>query len=128
MRRHDAPSFDFDHEADPPLRRHEADPPVSRHELAEAAAWTAYTENRDAVRAIVTLCLRVQAAGRRHWSINAAFEVIRANPTITTTGLTYKLNNNHRAYWARWIMQDYPELDGFFGTREQGRIPQAYDK
>lgn len=34
-------------------------------------------------------------------------------------GEEFKVNNNHSAYFARWFMDQYPEHDGFFRTREQ---------
>jgi hypothetical protein len=54
--------------------------------------------------------------------------VVRYNATITTDHKTYKLNNNHRAYYARWLMRDVPSLKGFFSTRDIGRVPQEYDE
>lgn len=109
--------FEF---ADPVLV--EPDDPI------EAAARDFHRANPHVMEAIVQVCLRVLRAGRLHWSINAAFEVVRYNATITTDGRTYKINNNHRAYYARWIMRDVPALATFFETREQGRVPQAYDE
>lgn len=94
----------------------------------EAAALEFHRENPHVLDELVTVCLHVKRLGRRFWSIKAAYEVIRYNGQITTTGKTYKLNNNHHAYYARWIMRDVPELTGFFHTRAQGRVPQAYSE
>ena len=34
-------------------------------------------------------------------------------------GYTYKLNNNHKAFYARMMMKDYPDLRNIFSTRKQ---------
>lgn len=78
------------------------DPPLSAPgDRLEEAALTFHRENPHILREIALVALRVKRAGRRHWSVNAAFEVVRYNAEITTTGRTYKLNNNHRAWYAR---------------------------
>lgn len=92
----------------------------------EEAALAFHAANPHVLRAIVEVCLRVKRAGRRRWGIKAAFEVVRYNAAVTTDRRTYKLNNNHTAYYARWIMRDVPELAGFFQTREESRVPQEY--
>lgn len=111
----DQPYFAFD----PPLER--AGDPL------EESALRFHKANPHVLREIVQVCLSVKRRGRNHWSINAAFEVVRYNREITTTGKTYKLSNNHRAFYARWIMRDVPELAGFFATRDVGRVHSELD-
>ena len=107
-----SPYLDFD----PPLEA-PGDP-------LEEAALDFHRRNPHVLQEIAKVCLRVQRAGRRRWSINAAFEVIRYNADITTDHRTFKLNNNYRAFYARWLMRDVVELRGFFSTRDQGRVEQ----
>ena len=38
----------------------------------------------------------------------------------TTASDGFKLNNNHTAYYARMIMDNFNELDGFFHLRKVG--------
>ncbi len=103
------------------------DPPCEQPgDPIEEAALEFHQANPHVLREIVNVCLRVRRTGRQHWSINAAFEVVRYNAAITTDHRTFKLNNNHRALYARWIMRDVPELADFFATREQGRVPQEH--
>lgn len=102
------------------------EPPLeSPGDPIEQAALEFHRRNPHVLQAIEAVCRRVKRAGRRRWSINAAFEVVRYT-AMATEGRTYKLNNNHRAVYARWLMRDVPELRGFFGVRECGRVPQAY--
>ena len=110
------PYFDFD----PPLET-----PGDR---LEEAALAFHRANPHVLREMAQVALRVRRAGRRRWAIRAVFEVVRYNADVTTNGRTYKLNNNHQAFYARWLMRDVPELAGFFATREQGRVAQEYDE
>lgn len=61
-----------------------------------------------------------QVRGRRaHWSIGAAFEVVRYYRMIgPDEGEPFLLNNNYRSYYARLIMANEPDLEGFFALRE----------
>jgi hypothetical protein len=36
---------------------------------------------------------------------------------IETADEDFKINNNHRAYYARLWMREHPQYDGFFRTR-----------
>ena len=91
------------------------DPPVVRSDdPLEQAAILFHQENPHVLREIARVCLTEARRGKKRWSINAAFEVVRYNHRIATTGEPYKLSNNHRAFYARWLMRDIPELDGFF--------------
>lgn len=123
----ETPCFDFD----PPLETPylEADPLLDAPwDRLEEAAFAFHKRNPHVLQEIAKVCLRVKRAGRAHWSINAAFEVVRYNAEVTIDKRTYRLNNNHRAFYARWIMRDVPELAHFFETRDQGRMPQDYDE
>jgi hypothetical protein len=105
------------------------DPPLAAPgDPLEEAALKFHQENPHVLRELASVALQVRRAGWTRWSIKGAFEVIRYNGQVKTTGRTYKLNNNHSAYYARWIMRDVPELQGFFRTREAGRVPQEYDE
>lgn len=74
--------------------------------------------NPDVYAELVKLCRNVKSRGRERWSINAAFEVLRYS-RLQTRGDEFKLNNSHRALYARLIMENEPDLDGFFETRER---------
>jgi hypothetical protein len=103
-------------------------PPLRRGDPLEEAALAFHRLNPHILQELARICLRVAHVGRKQWSINAAFEVVRYNAEITTDHRVYKLNNNHRAFYARWLMRDFQELRGFFQTREVGRVEQNYDE
>lgn len=56
--------------------------------------------------------------GRRaHYGVAAVFERARWHAEIEKTE-EFKLNNNYRSRYARLIMEQEPDLDGFFSLRE----------
>ena len=66
------------------------------------------------------LCIRAKARGFTHWSADAMFHVLRFETGVSTddsTGL--KGNNSYTAFAARDLMEQYPELTGFFQLRVQ---------
>jgi hypothetical protein len=69
--------------------------------------------------ALVSLTREYVERGAQRVSINMLCEVIRYQYGRTVGGDTYKLNNNHRAFYARLLMQEHPEWDGLFATRAQ---------
>ena len=77
-----------------------------------------HEENPHVYRELVALCRRAKAQGYRRWSIKSAFEVLRWS-RLQTVGDDWKLNNNHHAKYARMIMDNEADLDGFFLTREK---------
>jgi len=68
---------------------------------------------------LVRLTRQLKARGIRRYSIKGVYEVLRFNVKLRTTGDDYKLNNNYTASYARLIMEQEPDLDGFFDTRER---------
>ena len=69
--------------------------------------------------ALVVLAREEKTAGVERGSINALFEVLRRNHRIATGSSDPMLNNSHRAYYARKIMDNCTDLAGFFETRER---------
>lgn len=57
-------------------------------------------------------------AGRDRLSINMLFERARWFTAVEGQGDPFKLNNSYRAYYARLLMTQEPDLRGFFETRK----------
>jgi hypothetical protein len=58
------------------------------------------------------------ATGRQNYSAYAIFERIRWHTDIETNeALGFKLNNNHRPYYARMFAADHPKYAKFFKTK-----------
>lgn len=59
----------------------------------------------------------IRTTGRRKIGIGALFERARWEIAIETSDPDFKLNNNYRAFYARLIMHDHPDLAGVFELR-----------
>jgi hypothetical protein len=75
--------------------------------------------NPAVLRAIVRIARDQRNAGWERGSINLIYERLRWLWAIQTQGSAYRLNNNHRAYYARLAMSADPVLDGYFEVRRQ---------
>ena len=56
-------------------------------------------------------------AGHKNLGISLVVERVRWETSVVTNDPDFKINNNHRAYYARMFMDDHPAHDGFFRTR-----------
>jgi len=66
------------------------------------------------------LSMQMKARGHKKIGIAMLFERMRWEWYEKTTDVSgYKLNNNHKAYYARLLMES-PELVGFFDVRSIG--------
>jgi len=79
--------------------------------------WDWHKKNPHVWELFVVYTFQVINAGRKNYSVNAIFERIRWHTDIETKGDSFKISNNHRAYYARYFHHCYPEHDGFFRTK-----------
>lgn len=71
---------------------------------------------------IVKMVLDDYGAGVRHMSIQFYLESLRRGSIRTTKvigGGGWKINNSHGSFYARKIMAEYPQLQGYFEVRER---------
>jgi hypothetical protein len=87
-------------------------------DLLKAAFEEFHEANPSVYAEIVRLARLAVIHGQSRWSINALFELVRWNRMIDTARLDWKMDNNHRAYYAREIMRREPDLAGFFEVRK----------
>lgn len=80
--------------------------------------------NPHVFNALRDLALSLKRGGQRQYGIAALFEVLRFRGALRTQGDGFKLNNSYRALYARKLMQDVPELQGFFETRRRHNEPE----
>lgn len=78
-----------------------------------------HRENPQVYSHLKRLALKMRATGRKHYGMKGLFEVLRWHFALETTGEDFKLNNNYTALYARLLMENEPELDGFFCLRER---------
>lgn len=67
--------------------------------------------------ALRRFALEAKRSGRPRIGIKMLYERVRWHTTVETRDDTFKLNNNWHAFYARLLMQQEPELQGFFETR-----------
>lgn len=67
---------------------------------------------------LVGMCREARARSCNKVGIGMLFEVLRWDHLVRTNADDFKLNNNHRAYYARLIMERESDLRGIFETRE----------
>jgi hypothetical protein len=78
-------------------------------------------ENPEVERLLLTYAREFQARGYERCGIKFFFESVRylERQKIQRDGSGYRLNNSYTALYARLLMERYPELAGFFETRER---------
>lgn len=59
----------------------------------------------------------IAAAGLSSYGVAAVFERIRWHVRVETRGGEFKLNNNHRSFYARLWLAEHPDRSSFFETR-----------
>ena len=68
---------------------------------------------------LARLALELKHSGHNRYSMDGLFHILRWETRATTGDLGLKVNNNYTAFAARELMDQYPQLDGFFAIREQ---------
>lgn len=88
-----------------------------RFTFSEQEFATYHADNPHIYVKLREYALEAKRAGRKRLSINLLFERLRWYTTVETQGDEFKLNNNWRAYYARLLMTQEPQLAGMFETR-----------
>lgn len=92
--------------------------PGAGHWGRAAAAFD--KEHPEVYAKLVELSHEVRKAGFPQYAIDCLFGVLRFEKDVRMgpTAGRFSFNNNYRAYFARKIMDQEPELDGFFVIRD----------
>jgi hypothetical protein len=85
----------------------------------EASFWQFHRANPEVYKTLADLAFQWKEIGGKRIGINALFERLRWEIAISTNEDDFKLNNNHRAFYARMLMENEPELAGLFALRKQ---------
>lgn len=86
-------------------------------ETLEARFRQFHADNPHVYDLLADLALQLRRKGRRHYGIGALVEVVRFHHALETTKPEFKFNNSYRSRYARLLMENIPELEGFFETR-----------
>ena len=86
----------------------------------EAAFWKFHWTNPWVYKLVSKYALKAVAAGHESYGIGALWEDMRWEINVyVASNDGFKLNNNHRAFYARLWMSENPDYAGFLKTREQ---------
>jgi len=64
------------------------------------------------------LAMQVKRIGFKRFSAEMIVNQIRWKSAIKTKNDDFKINNNYKAFLSRKLMQEVPEMEGFFETRK----------
>ena len=88
-----------------------------------------HNDNPDVYRHLKDLALVGRRSGMQHCSIMKLFAVLRWEIDISTTDPKFKINNNLMPFYARLLMEQEPELEGFFRLRRRKQTKgEHYEK
>ena len=87
-----------------------------RHDRIYRKFLSFHADNPHVYVELTRMARQLASRGIKRYGIKALIEVLRWK-SIKTTGEDYKINNNFTAYYARLIMEEEPDLDGFFKIR-----------
>jgi hypothetical protein len=81
--------------------------------------WMATTDGQVVERAVLTRAFALLDRGFTHYGIAALWEAARYDRSVMVgPNAGFKLNNDFRSRLARRLMDEHPDLRGFFETRE----------
>ena len=83
--------------------------------------WAYHMANPHVYEKLLEYALLAKRSGRRRWGINGIVERVRWFADFETRdpnwGSNFKINNNYAPHYARLLMEQEPELAGFFQLR-----------
>jgi len=103
--------------------------PRNKH---EARFWAIHAANPRIYLAIDAHAQDILSQGRSHYGVDLFFSSIRWDTGLSMEDETYKMNNDLRAYYARYWLQNHEENWDFFELRRvhgehPWKLPPAYD-
>lgn len=100
-------------------------PPLEKPQYEEGASlrerwWAFHIANLHVYNLLREMALDLKARGFKRIGISLLWERLRWESYIQTQGEgEYRFSNNHRAFYARFLMVREPELEGFFQIKKQ---------
>ena len=77
-----------------------------------------HAENPQVYTWLKQSAMQLKANGHKKWGMKSLIEVLRWQQAMQTTDPSFKINNNHAPYYARYLMDMNPSLRGFFNIRQ----------
>ena len=76
-------------------------------------------KNPSLINDLAQLALELKSYGHTRYSMDGLFHILRWESRTSTSDMGLKINNNYTSFAARDVMDQYPDLKGFFQLREQ---------
>ena len=76
-----------------------------------------HSANPHIYQRLKTIALNLKSEGRKKYGVKALFEKLRWDSDVATDSRDYKLSNDFTSLYARKLMQENKELEGFFNVR-----------
>ena len=77
--------------------------------------WKYHEENPHVYKLLLKYTYEVKGAGFKNYSLKAIVERIRWHTTIETNDPDgFKMSNSNSSRYARLLMKEHPDLEGFF--------------
>lgn len=99
--------------------------PVKRRGSIQEQFEEFHRLNPHVYRLLRRMAREYRDAGNRHCGMKALWETLRFNSGVQTRGNGYKLDNNFTSRYARLLMEQEPDLAGFFETRETVEVSRS---
>lgn len=77
-----------------------------------------HQNNSHVYQLIIKYTKQVWSSGHRTFGMGAIFERIRWDYAVSTNAKPFKLNNNYRSRYVKLMERDFPNLKGFFRSRD----------
>lgn len=77
-----------------------------------------HREHPEVFTYLLHLCEELQTRGFTRYSIKGLWELVRWHFQVEQGQATFKLSNNFHSRYARMLMAEVPQLEGFFSVRE----------
>lgn len=89
-------------------------PKVARSATIQERFESFHQHNPHVYAALKSLAFQMLGNGVRRYGIKGLFEILRWQFSLQTNGEAFRLPNNFSSRYARLLIQQEPQLDGFF--------------
>jgi hypothetical protein len=93
-------------------------PKVAKEATIQERFESFHNANPHVYVALRNLALQMLGNGVREYGIKGLFEILRWQFALQTKGEPFRLSNDFTSRYARLLVKNNPELDGFFVMRE----------
>lgn len=94
------------------------DPLKGYDDESKKSFWDYHAQNPMIYEKLKIYAKQLKDTGRRQFGIRAIFERIRWDMYLEYNKSDFKINNTYSPFYARLLIFDFPEFEGFFETRE----------